>query len=587
MADHARTETAAGPRADADARPDSASVGPGIPSPSRQAPTTPPPSVLSPVELFRWAWRQLTSMRTALILLFLLAVAAIPGSVIPQSAIAPSEVFAFREANPELAVWYDRLGLFNVYTSVWFGAVYVLLMVSLVGCIVPRTRLYLRGLRAQPPAAPRRLSRLPEHREWVDGGSPEQVAERAAVVLRRNRFRTRSYLDAQGRHVVAAERGRLREAGNLVFHLSVLVVLLGVAVGSLFGFKGASYIVEGQGFSNSLTQYDEFRPGALFDADGLVPFSFTLDSFRVSYQLTGEQRGAPRSFDATVTYTGRPGAPERTRDIEVNDPLHIGNTSVFLVGNGYAPSVTVRDGNGDVAFSGPVPFLPQDSSNTSFGVIKVPDARPTQLGFEGYFLPTYSITPELGPHSVFPDALDPALVLTGYTGNLGMDDGPAQSVYVLDKDRLTQMTRDGEKYRLLLRPGQTQQLPGGAGSITFDGVDRAVQMQISSTPGKGIALAGVVLALLGLIASLYVRPRRVWVRVGDGAAGADGGAGSAGADGPTGEDGATGDDAGATGDDAGGTVVEAAGLDRVSGGDLAAGMDRLVSQFRDDPKDVR
>ena len=504
-------------------------------------------AALTPMELARWAWRQLTSMRTALVLLFLLALAAIPGSIIPQDAISPSEVFAFREANPDLARWYDRIGLFHVYTSVWFGAVYVLLMLSLVGCIVPRARHYWRAFRAQPPNAPRNFTRLPVHHAWESGAPVDEVRERAVRVLRSARFRLREYDDEAGRMVVAAERGRLREAGNLVFHLSVLVVLVGVAVGSLFGFKGGAYLVEGQGFANSLTQYDEFKPGALFDTADLAPFTLTLEDFEATYETSGDQRGAARSFDAEVRYQAAPGAPTRQAGLQVNEPLRIGDTSVFLVGNGYAPEITVRDGTGSVVFSGPVPFLPQDSSMTSSGVVKVPDARPVPLGFEGFFLPTVAITPERGPHSVFPEALDPAVVLTGYRGDLGMDDGRPQSVFVLDKDELTQLRAGGEPFRLLLRPGQTRQLPGGAGSISLDGVSRATQLQISHTPGKGIALGGVLLGLAGLVTSLYIRPRRTWVRVG--AAG-------------------------------GGSVVEAAGLDRVSGGDLEAALARWVEQIR-------
>jgi len=505
-------------------------------------------SALTPLELGRWAWRQLTSMRTALILLFLLALAAIPGSIIPQQAVSPSDVFAFREANPDLSRWYDRLGLFHVYTSVWFGAVYVLLMVSLVGCFVPRTVQYWRSYRAQPPRAPRNLTRLPAHRGWETDASVDEVVAAASDVLRGSRFRLREYDDEAGRRVVAAERGQLREAGNLVFHVSVLVVLAGVAIGSLFGFKGGAYLVEGQGFANSLTQYDEFKPGALFDTADLAPFSLTLDDFDATYELEGDQRGAARSFDAELSYQAAPGARTRSTDLQVNEPLQIEGTSVFLVGNGYAPRITVRDGEGDVVSSGPVPFLPQDSSNTSFGVVKVPDAQPTQLGFEGFFLPTLAITPERGPHSIFPDALDPALVLTGYEGDLGMDDGTPQSVFVLDKARLDQLEQDGEPFRMLLRPGQTKQLPDGLGSIRFDGVSRAVQLQISHTPGKAIALGGVLIGLAGLITSLYIRPRRTWVRIGR-------------------RDGRT--------------VVEAAGLDRVSGGDLETALTGWVDRIRD------
>ncbi|MGN6131914.1 MAG: cytochrome c biogenesis protein ResB, partial [Nocardioidaceae bacterium] len=94
--------------------------------------TTPPrppsaPPALSPVELARWGWRQLTSMRTALVLLFLLALAAVPGSIIPQENIASQQVTQWQAAHPTLTPVYEKLGLFSVYNSVWFSAIYILL----------------------------------------------------------------------------------------------------------------------------------------------------------------------------------------------------------------------------------------------------------------------------------------------------------------------------------------------------------------------------------------------------------------------------------------------------------------------------
>lgn len=489
----------------------------------------PPPSALSPLELLRWTWRQLTSMRTALLLLLLLALAAVPGSVVPQSDVAPNDVTQWRARHPDLAPWYDRLGLFSVYDSPWFSAVYLLLMVSLVGCILPRSAVYWKALRTPPPAAPRRLSRLPSYAAARTAEPPEAVLERAQAVLgKRHRVRTES--DA-----VSAERGYLREAGNLVFHIAVIVVLVGFAYGQLFGYKGGAIVLVGNGFSNSLTQYDEFAPGSFFDPGHLPPTSLTVDDFEVEFLTEGASAGQPLDFTAHVSYTEAPGEEPQDFDLEVNHPLQLDGVSIFLVGHGYAPKLTVRDGNGDVAYSGAVPFLPQDSSFASFGVLKVPDAQPEQLGFDGFFFPTYSFTMERGPYSSFPDALNPALSMLAYHGDLGMDDGEPQSVYELDTDAMEKVTKaDGSDLRLDMAPGKTVELPDGVGSVTFDGWQRWVKIQVSDTPGKTVALTGVVLALVGLMGSLFVRRRRAWVRV-------------------TGRDGAT--------------YVEVAGLDRRGAGE--------------------
>jgi cytochrome c biogenesis protein len=519
-------------------------------------PTAPP--ALSPVELGRWAWRQLTSMRTALVLLFLLALGAVPGSVVPQRNIDAVAVRTWYDQHPQLAPVYDKLGLFNVYGSPWFAAIYILLMVSLVGCVLPRLRVYWRAMRARPPRAPRNLTRLPQSRTFTVGDTPDVVLERAVAVLRRRRYRVEVEEVSSGStsRSVAGERGYLREAGNLLFHASVLVVLVGFALGQLYGYKGGVITVVGQGFSNSLSQYDDFAPGSLFGPEDLTPVNLTVKDFDVSFLTSGPNMGQPKDFSAKLAYSEEPGAPEKSYDLAVNHPLTLDGVSVFLVGHGYAPVVTVKDGNGDVAYQGPVVFLPQDSSFASFGVVKVPDAAPKQLGFEGLFLPTYGFTMQRGPFSQFPDALDPVLSLVPYQGDLGMDAGKAQSVYELDKDDLepfasTDKSR-GANARVKLSPGDTVQLPDGAGSIRFDRVDRWVKLQVSNSPGKGLALGGVLLGILGLMGSLFIRPRRAWVRV-------------------------TRDP-----EDDGRTVVELAGLDRSSGGDLDVEVDALERELRAD-----
>lgn len=205
-----------------------------------------------------------------------------------------------------------------------------------------------------------------------------------------------------------------------------------------------------------------------------------------------------------------------------NEPLDVSGTKVFLTGHGYAPVVTVRDGRGDVAFSGPVIFLPRDSSYASQGVIKAPDARPLQLGFDGFFLPTAAIGAR-GPYSAFPDTLDPQLVLTAFAGDLGMDTGRPQSVFTLDTSQMDQLTRpDGDPVARALSVGETMRLPDGRGSLTFDRVARFANFQIARDPGKEISLLAAVLLLAGLTTSLAVRRRRVWVRITPSPAGAVG-----------------------------------------------------------------
>ncbi|UQI42995.1 cytochrome c biogenesis protein ResB [Streptomyces sp. HU2014] len=460
----------------------------------------------------RWIWRQLTSMRVALILLFLLSLATIPGSLIPQTSIDAVKAENWRKAHETLAPVYDKLGLFHVYSSVWFSAIYILLFTSLIGCIVPRTWQFVGQLRGRPPAAPRRLTRLPAYTTWRTEAEPEQVLAAAEKLLKRRRFRVRRADDSVG-----SEKGYLREAGNLLFHISLIVMLVAFASGQLWKSEGQSLIVEGKGFSNKLAQYDDFKSGSLFDSDDLEPFSFWLDGFEATYERTGPQRGTPRTYEAHVSYRERPGGPLLKKTIKVNKPLEVAGSKVFLIGHGYAPVVTVKDGQGDIAFRGPVPSLPLDGNITETTVIKVPDYRdknnkPDDLGFQGSFVPTLDLSTE-SMNSQFPALDNPHLVLTAYRGSLGLDSGLPQSVYRLDVSKMKQFKKEnGRPFAQALKVGDKMTLPDGAGTLEFDGIKPWATFQVSQQPGNGAALGGAVAALVGVAASLFIQRRRVWVR---------------------------------------------------------------------------
>ncbi|CAL9550880.1 cytochrome c biogenesis protein ResB [Streptomyces sp. enrichment culture] len=470
----------------------------------------------------RWFWRQLTSMRVALLLLLLLSLGAIPGSLIPQDGVDAMKVEEFRDNHDVLGPLYDKLGLFHVYSSVWFSAIYILLFVSLIGCIVPRTWQFVGQLRGRPPRAPRRLDRLPAYTTWRTAAEPEEVREAALTLLRKRRFRADAAADA-----VSAEKGYLREAGNLAFHIALIVMLIAFAWGQLFKYEGNKLILEGDGFSNTLTQYDDFKSGNLFDPDhDLAPFSFSLKDFHGTYEATGPNRGTPRVYEAEVSYREGAYGAEKTKTIEVNKPLEIDGSKVYLVSHGYAPILTVKDAQGNVVTDkAATALLPLDANVTSSGAVKVMDGyrnaegEKEQLGFNAFFLPTYGGQGST-MLSTFPALLNPMLALSAYHGDLGVDAGFQQNVYQLDKSNLKEFKdSDGELFKKQLKVGETMTLPDGAGTVTFDGIQEWAGFQVTRQPASGWALGGAVVAILGLAGSLFIQRRRVWVRAVRGADG--------------------------------------------------------------------
>jgi len=470
--------------------------------------------------MLRWAWTQLTSMRTALFLLLLLAVAAVPGSLFPQRPANPAVVAQHIKNNPDYGRILDALQLYDVYSSAWFSSIYILLFISLIGCVLPRAIAHYKAMRSQPPRTPKRLSRLPEYGTLVlpvGAGVPASraIAE-AAALLKKRGYRV-EVRDDDARPSVGAERGFLKEVGNLVFHTSLIGVLVCVAIGGMFGHRGQKILVEGDTFVNTLVGYDNFAPGTNFQSTQLVPFTVTLDKFDVRFDREStKQFGQPIDFTAALTTRDGLNAPPRQQILKVNEPVYFGETGMFLVGNGYAPVITVKDGNGQTAFSGPVVSIPTDAVFTSTIVAKVPDAGPSQLGFAGFFLPSAVKNAEGVAYSFDPDPLNPQLNLNSYYGDLGLDDGKPQNVYNLDVQKLTQLNGRGlPAGGIVLNAGQTYTLPEGKGSISFDGLKRYIGVDIRTVPGQAGVLVFSLLAVAGLITSLYVNRRRVWVRAGN------------------------------------------------------------------------
>ena len=480
-----------------------------------------------------WArntWRALTSMGTALVLLFLLALGAIPGALLPQRSLNAGKVDDYLKAHPMIGPWLDRLQAFNVFSSFWFTAVYVLLFVSLVGCLTPRMIEHARSLRATPVAAPRNLARLPKHASAQIQADPDELNALANTVTGRLRgWRTAIRHpddDEAGTVEVSAEKGYLREFGNIAFHFSLLGLLVAVAVGKLFGYEGNVIVIAdgGPGFcSASPAAFDSFRAGNTVDGTSLHPICIRVNDFQARYLPSGQAT----SFAADIDYqSGRDLAANSWRHylLEVNHPLRVGGDRVYLQGHGYAPTFTVTFPDGQTRTS-TVQWRPDNPQTLlSSGVVRIdppagsyPNAaerRQHQIAIQGLLAPTEQLDGTL-LSSRFPALYAPAVAVDIYRGDTGLDTGRPQSLFTLDP-RLIQQRRLTKEKRVNLRAGQEVRIDQGPATgtvVRFDGAVPFVNLQVSHDPGQAWVLVFAITMMAGLVVSLLVRRRRVWVRL--------------------------------------------------------------------------
>lgn len=327
-----------------------------------------------------------------------------------------------------------------MFSSFWFTAIYVLLFVSLVGCIIPRTVEHAKALRAQPVPVPRNLGRLPKHAERAVVADQGQLAEAISGRLRGWRRSTR---EKDGITEISAEKGYLREFGNLVFHLSLVGLLVAFAVGKLFGYEGNVIVIadNGPGFcSSSPAAFDSFRAGNTVDGTNLDPVCVKVQDFKATYLASGQAH----SFESNIQYQAGDDIQNnvwRPDRLAMNHLLRVNGNRVYLLGYGYAPTFTVTFPDGRKR-SETIQWRPDDPTTLlSSGAVRIdlpagtyPDPnvrRKNQIAIQGLFAPTEQLHGTLLSSS-FPEMRKPAVAINIYRGDTGLDSGRAQSIFDLD-----------------------------------------------------------------------------------------------------------------------------------------------------------
>ena len=474
-------------------------------SPTRPPADAPPPrrglpDIPGPIDTARMAWRVLRRMSTALLLLFALAAASVVATVVPQEPVTAQSVTDWRagDAGPGsgVAAVLDWLGLFDVFGSLWFMVLVVLLFTSLTGCLVPRYRAFAKVAR-RAPAAGRNLGRLTHSVRLTTPLAPDEAVAVGERVLRRRRFRTRQIPDATQ---VAAEKGHWREGGSLVFHTAFYVLLAGAIIGKVFGFTGQISLAEGASFADTRIAYDAVEAGRSWGLDDHRGFVVRLEDFDVTYF----ENFTPRDFVSTVTVL-EDGAEVRTAPIRVNHPLRYDGMVLYQIAFGMAPRVIVRAGD-RVLIDERVLLAPNAQQNLWTGTAKVKfDDPERQIALDLVLAPDAELNADGQPMiGTDPRPVNPVLIGNVYFGALGLQRPIPASQFERGQ---------GPVDTAMLRPGDSRELIQGNLTVEFADLGYWSGLQVSHAPGRWLLLLGGILILVGLLPSLYSYRRRIWIDV--------------------------------------------------------------------------
>ena len=295
-----------------------------------------------------------------------------------------------------------------------------------------------------------------------------------------------------GAVTLSAEKGYSREAGNLLFHVALLVSLVLIGVGQLYHYEGTRILTQGNGFCNTIAQYDDWRPGR-FAADGRVtPGKFCIDrlnKFTAVYSSNDE----PREFRADITYRPALNSAPRHDALRVNHPLRLDGDRVYLISHGFAPTVTVHMPDGSTRTVTQA-FLPTDTSTLysegAFKLLGKPGAK-QDVGISGFFAPT----PVQTAPGIYTSSSRPPAPRARHVRLHRLDQPQRRpAVGVLAGPDPKNLTKIGAAN---LRVGQTKTFPNGV-AVTFDGWKPWVSLQVSHDPTQGWLLLGAAAMVIGL-----------------------------------------------------------------------------------------
>lgn len=271
---------------------------------------------------FSKIWDFFSSVTLTIVLLFSLAATSIVGTLIPQNEDPAAYLKAF---GGYLSRLFDILDLFDMYHSWWFQLLLILLVINIIVCSIDRMSANRRILFVKNPSFKLPRFRNIKHKEKFEKNrSPEQLKEIYQKLVSR-RFRYSQIGTTESGLAIYGDKGRWTRFGVYTVHFSVVLLLVGGLIGSIFGFDGFVNIPEGE----SVQRVQMRNSAETFN----LGFKIRLEDFFVSFYDTG----APKEFRSSVTVLEQ-GQPMLKKDIVMNDPLQYKGVRIYQSSYGTLPS---------------------------------------------------------------------------------------------------------------------------------------------------------------------------------------------------------------------------------------------------------
>jgi cytochrome c biogenesis protein len=395
------------------------------------------------------------SVKLALITLIVLAVTSIIGTLIKQDQ-APA--YYVQEYGPTLARLFEAMDITNMYRSWWFVALLLLFAVNLVVCSIERLPAVWRLMTMDNLGIdPRQLEKMSfTHREEM-GLMPGAAAEQVQKALAGSGWKNLRRMDGEESVLLFAQRGAWTRLGVYVVHLSILVILAGVVIGSFFGYQAYVYLPEGRA-TDKIFMRKTKEP---------VPLGFNLRNDR--FEKAFYPDGSVREYRADLTvFDSERDTPYR-KSVIVNDPLAYHGLT-FYMGDSFPL---------DEYF-----VIIRNRATGEEEAFRVPPNRDVAWRENGAFFHIEELNRDED------GAVRQAKIRFAGGGAAG-----EQSVFWLEDKGSAAVGRPGEDFTIYFR-----QL-------------HSTLLLVKKDPGVSTLFSGCVLMIVGLAVSFFLSHRRIWVRI--------------------------------------------------------------------------